>query len=185
MLTVDVSTLETLARGWREAPQYTQQVLEAAMDTAVRAVRDAVVDKTMDEHNASGQTRESIFDEMHATPAGVLGVVGSASPVARFLELGTKPHKHPFERRHKSFVGPLPKSRRLEAVEQWVGQKLNITEEKARRRVAFAVLRKIARDGMAPKRPFARALEMAQPQIAQAFEDAAGQIADYLAGGAA
>lgn len=166
MLTVDVSTLETLARGWREAPQYTQQVLETAMDTAVRAVRDTVVDETMPK--ASGLTRESVFDEIHTTPAGVLGVVGSASPVAAFVELGTRPHMPP-----------------IAALQPWVSEVLGIREPKNNRRVAYLVARKIARVGTPAQRPFARALEMAQPQIAQAFEDAAGQIADYLAGGSA
>ncbi|WP_238947531.1 hypothetical protein [Vandammella animalimorsus] len=158
-----LGALDAITRGLREAPEQTRQILEATMHQVTLLVQREAQENMP---RASGLTAASIGSEVHSTPAGVLGVVGSASPVAAFVELGTKPHMPP-----------------IDAIQPWVKAVLGIAEPKENRRVAYLVARKIAAHGTEAKRPLGRAAEAMQPQVVRLFEDAAAQIAQRLVGG--
>ncbi|RMX19072.1 HK97 gp10 family phage protein [Vandammella animalimorsus] len=158
-----LGALDAITRGLREAPDETRRLLAAAMHQATLLVLHEAQENMP---RASGDAWRSIGSEVHSTPAGVLGVVGSASPVAAFVELGTKPHMPP-----------------IDAIQPWVKAVLGIADPKENRRVAYLVARKIAAHGTEAKRPLGRAAEAMQPQVVRLFEDAAAQIAQRLVGG--
>lgn len=60
------------------------------------------------------------------------------APYASFVEYGTRPHFPP-----------------VEPIAEWVSSRLTINDAKERRRVAFAIAHKIAKEGLEP-RPYLR-----------------------------
>ncbi|MEN5179203.1 hypothetical protein ABE501_05400 [Comamonas testosteroni] len=162
---ISIGDLATYARGLREAPEATQQIVEATMHQATLLLQRETQENIP---RVTGITAGSFVPDVFTTPAGVLGVVSSSQPSAVFLELGTKPHMPP-----------------VAAMEPWVRAVLGIREPKEVKRVAFLVARKIAKHGTEPQRPLERATLATEGQIVAMFETAAGQIAQLLAGGAA
>ncbi|MBO1249379.1 hypothetical protein J1777_05940 [Comamonas denitrificans] len=165
-LSISIAGLDGLARGLREAPGYTDQVLQAAMlEATLLAQREWQENMP---RGATGLTAGSIHSDVSSTPAGVLGVVGSSQPSAVWVELGTRPHMPPSE-----------------ALQPWVKAVLGIHDPKEVRNVAFLVARKIARHGTPAQRPMARAVEATEGQIIAIFERAAAQVAAHIAEGSA
>lgn len=164
-LSIGIGNLAAISKGFREAPDFTRQVLTATMTEAT-----LLVEREWKENlpRVSGLTAQSITSDVASSPAGVLGVTGSSQPSALFLELGTKAHMPP-----------------IEALVPWVKAVLGIVDPKEVRNVAFLVARKIARTGTKAQRPAERAIEVVEGQVVAMFERAAGQIAAHLAGGAA
>lgn len=156
--------LDSLQRGFVQAPDVTRRELLASMTQGTLLVEREVKDGMP---RVTGMTAASVVSDAFATPMGVLGTVGSSQPSATFLELGTKPHMPP-----------------VEALIPWVKAVLGV-EPKRARSVAFLVARKIARKGTKPKRPFDKAIAATEGQVLRLFEDAAGRVAAHLAGGAA
>ncbi len=164
-MTLSAQALQTLERGLREAPQLLHEVLLPVMTQVTKSLEGNVADAMPT--GVSGNTRRSITSDAFSTPAGVLGVVGSNQPAALFVELGTKPHMPP-----------------VKALIPWVQAVLGV-EPKRAPGVAFLVARKIARVGTKAQRPFANTLAAQQGQIVRAFEDAAAELAQRMAGGLA
>ena len=163
-LSISIAGLDGLARGLREAPGYTDQVLQAAMlEATLLAQREWQENMP---RGATGLTAGSIHSDVSSTPAGVLGVVGSSQPSAVWVELGTRPHMPPSE-----------------ALQPWVKAVLGIHDPKEVRNVAFLVARKIARHGTPAQRPMARAVEATEGQIIAIFERAAAQVVAHIAEG--
>lgn len=152
--------LVALRRGFEAAADYTQKQLLDGMSEAValleREAKDAMP-------AVSGLTRGSITSDTFSTPAGVLGVVGSASIAAAAVELGTRPHMPP--------VAPIAR---------WVQEKLGVPADRAHG-VAFAVARKISRVGTKAQRPFERTLRRQMGALTRIFEQRAQNVADHLA----
>lgn len=165
-LSISIAGLDGLARGLREAPGYTDQVLQAAMYEATLLAQREWQENMPS--GATGLTAGSIHSDVSSTPAGVLGVVGSSQPSALWVELGTKAHMPPSE-----------------ALQPWVKAVLGIHDPKEVRNVAFLVARKIARHGTPAQRPMARAVEATEGQIIAIFERAAAQVAAHIAEGSA
>ncbi len=165
-LSISIAGLDGLARGLREAPGYTDQVLQAAMYEATLLAQREWQENMP--RGATGLTAGSIHSDVSSTPAGVLGVVGSSQPSALWVELGTKAHMPPSE-----------------ALQPWVKAVLGIHDPKEVRNVAFLVARKIARHGTPAQRPMARAVEATEGQIIAIFERAAAQVAAHIAEGSA
>lgn len=166
--------LDALERGFRQAPAVARRELLAAMREATLLLEADVVGRYSEPGpkgaKHTGATRASIASDAFATPAGVLGVVGSASPVAAFIELGTRGAPR----------GWPP----LEPLLQWVHDVLGLGGEEAEG-AARGIQRKIHARGT-PARPFfAQALEKNEAAVGRMFEDAAGRIAAQLTGGAA
>lgn len=160
-LEISAPALDAIQRGAEQAPALVQRELLAMM-TVVTIGLEGEVKDAMPKH--SGVTANSIHSDAFASPAGVLGVVGSAQPAALFVELGTKPHMPP-----------------VEALVPWVRNVLGVEERKARS-VAYLIARKIAREGTPARIPFRGTLERMAPQIGREFETAAGRIAQQLWG---
>lgn len=82
--------LDAWQRGLREAPKMAQREMLAAMEEATMLLEQDV--KTLGHYpRDTGLTQDGISRAVSfSQPVGVLGVVGSASPVAAFLEFGTK-----------------------------------------------------------------------------------------------
>lgn len=163
-LSISIAGLDGLARGLREAPGYTDQVLQAAMYEATLLAQREWQENMP--RGATGLTAGSIHSDVSSTPAGVLGVVGSSQPSAVWVELGTRPHMPPSE-----------------ALQPWVKAVLGIHDPKEVRNVAFLVARKIARHGTPAQRPMARAVEATEGQIIAIFERAAAQVVAHIAEG--
>lgn len=163
-LSVSLGDLQSFARGLRDAPEYTDQVLQAAMTEATLLLQREWQENLS---RVSGITAASIASDVASTPAGVLGIVSSSQPSALFVELGTRPHMPP-----------------VEAIEPWVKAVLGISDPKQAKSVAFLVARKIARHGTPAQHPMARAAQATEGQITAMFERAAAQVAQHLIGGA-
>ena len=163
MAAVSISAygLDALARGFAAAPDMARAELLETMHEATmlleREVKDAMP-------AVSGLTRASITADAWSTPAGVLGVVGSAQISAAAVELGTRPHMPP-----------------VQALVPWVQEKLGVPAKDARS-VAFLVARKIARSGTPAQAPFQRTLQRQASALQRLFEGAAQRIATRLAG---
>ncbi len=162
-LSISMGDLQTFRRGLREAPEYTEGVLQEAMTEATLLMQREWQENLP---RASGLTAASITSDVASTPAGVLGVVGSSQPSALFLELGTGPHMPP-----------------VQALEPWVKAVLGVRDPKEIKSVAFLVARKIAREGTPARYPMARAAQSVESQVLAMVERAAAQVAEYLVGG--
>lgn len=168
-LSISISGLDAIAQGLREAPAFTDQVLQATMHEATLRMENEWKE-TLFEHTASGKTRESISSDVASTPVGVLGVVGSSQPSAVFIELGTRPH----------WIGEKGR----EALGEWAVTRLGVSKKEAPR-VAYAIATKIAREGTPAQYPMAKSAAAVEGEILAMFERAVGRIAEHLAGGKA
>jgi hypothetical protein len=166
---MSAQALVTLHRAFKEAPQLAERELMAAMTEATMLLQREVTEYIP--RGATGLTAASVTSDVFSTSAGVLGVVGSSQPSALFVEAGRRPGKG------------VSKDGQ-EALGAWAKAVLGVSEEE-KKGVVFLIARKIKRDGIVAKRPFARALEDCGPEIDRMFEEAAGRIAGQLAGGAA
>ncbi|WP_423458030.1 hypothetical protein [Ottowia sp. VDI28] len=162
-LSISVGDLASIARGMRQAPEYTNEVLQATMTEATLLTQREWQENLP---RVTGLTANSITSDIASTPAGVLGIVSSSQPSAVFIELGTKPHMPP-----------------VAALVPWVKAVLGIRDPKEAESTAFLVARKIAREGTPARHPGAQALSAVTGQVVAMFERAAAQIAKHLVGG--
>lgn len=157
---IDASDLAALQRGFAAAPEFTRERLLTAMTEATlyleREVKDAFP-------AVSGLTRASITSDAFSTPAGVLGVVGSASPAVAAVELGTRPHMPP-----------------VQAILLWVQDKFGLSGEEAEG-LAWGVARKIKARGTQGQGHFRRTLAGATGTLTSIFQGAVQDIAQHLA----
>ncbi|HSV81487.1 MAG TPA: hypothetical protein VLK85_20005 [Ramlibacter sp.] len=157
--------LAVLTRGFAQSPEVTQRELLSAMHEATLLVEREVKENI--HTGATGLTRASVTSDSSSTATGVLGVVGSSSPAATFVELGTKPHMPPSQ-----------------ALIPWVRAVLGVDAKRAPG-VAFLVARKIARVGTKAQKPFERAITAQEAAVVRRFELAASKVAEHLAGSGA
>lgn len=157
---IDASGLAALQRGFERAPEFTRERLLTAMTEATlyleREVKDAFP-------AVSGLTRASITADAFSTPAGVLGVVGSASPAVAAVELGTKPHMPP-----------------VAAILLWVQDKFGLSGEEAES-MAWGVARKIRARGTKGQGHFQKTLAGATGTLTSIFQGAVQDVAQHLA----
>ncbi|MFT4243556.1 MAG: hypothetical protein QM569_14885 [Acidovorax sp.] len=165
-MSISLGGLQSFARGLREAPAYTDQVLQETITEATLLLQREWQENMP--RGASDLTVASITSDVASTPAGVLGVVGSSQPSALFVELGTRPHMPP-----------------AQALEPWIKAVLGIRDPKEVKSVAFLVARKIAREGTPAQYPMRRAAQATEGQIVALFERAADKVMAHMAGGGA
>ena len=96
----------------------------------------------------------------------ILGVVGTPIRYAWPVELGRRPG------------GRMPP---VEPIADWAVAQLGIEREEARG-VAFAIARKIAREGTEGAGMFRAGLEAAEPEMTAALRRGVARIASWLAG---
>ncbi|MBF9263391.1 HK97 gp10 family phage protein [Acidovorax cattleyae] len=156
-----MSGLDALQRGFAQAPDVTRRELLAAMTEGTLLMEREIKDRLP---RVTGMTAASVASDAFATPVGVIGTVGSSQPSATFLELGTRPHMPP-----------------VDALVPWVRAVLGV-DRKRERSVAYLVARKIARRGTKAQRHFAEGAAATEGQVLRRLEDAAGNVAAFLAG---
>lgn len=162
MIRVDLPNSVELAAAWRRAPDIVRDELVAAMDESLIGLQAEVQDLTP--VGATGLLRESeIAQPVQSLADQVIGVVGTSLNYAEAVELGTKPHFPP-----------------VEALEDWVKQKLGVADKDVPR-VAFLVARKISLTGTPAAGMFHRGLNNVRAAIAQRFEQATRRIVERLA----
>lgn len=162
---IDTGNLKDLQAALERAPQIVREELETAVTEA-----DLLLEREVQQRmpTAHGTLRASVFHREEVSDAGVIGLVSTPLDYAVPVELGSKPHFPP-----------------VEALIDWVRQKLGVKSEKMARGVAFAVARKISVRGTAAQRPFGLTFQAEEAQVRSIFDRAAARIAERMAGGAA
>ena len=110
-----------------QAPAITAKHLRIATHKSTALLLREVVEATPT--GAHQLLRKSIFQDVQVSESGFLGVVGTASPYAIPVELGTRPHFPP-----------------IEPLKDWVVAKLGVDVAHAGS-VAYLIARKISRQG--------------------------------------
>jgi hypothetical protein len=157
MMQISAYSLVQLEAGFRQAPELTERELTATM-TLVTQVLEGQVKDGMPKR--TGLTAGSVTSDVWSEPAGVLGVVGSASPVALFIEEGTRPHEI------RAING--------KALAFALGEGGPVMFAKA-----------VHHPGTKAQKIFANTLERHEADVLREFENAAARIAQAMTGGAA
>lgn len=162
---VDLRGAVELSDMFRRAPDLCREELTRAMLEAELLLQREVKELTPVGVGGAGGLRGSVT-ALTPQVAGdsVLGVVGSPLNYAEPVEMGTRPHFPP-----------------VEPLEDWVRQKLDVTEDEVPG-VALAIARKIAARGTPAVGMFHRAFAANRPQVAQMFEAARARIVHRLGG---
>lgn len=162
-MNIDADALVALRRAFEQAPEVAKLQAEVAITESVKAVQAEVVEQFP--RGQVGNTYMSFTTDVARLDGGVVGVVGSSAPVAAYVELGTKPHRPPWE-----------------PIALWAQNKLGLGEVEAKS-LAFGIAGKIAKVGTPARTPLLNALQAMQPQIEVSFEAAAARLVAHLAGG--
>jgi hypothetical protein len=161
---ISYPALDAIQRGFEQAPELTERELLATM-TKVTMILEGQVKDAMPKR--TGLTAGSVTSDAFSVPGGVLGVVGSASPVALFIEEGTKPHEiRAINAKALSFpfgVGPLRPGGSFGSI----------------------FVKSVHHPGTKAQHIFANTLAGHEGDVIREFEDAAWRIADAMTGGAA
>jgi len=178
-ISLTFSALDKIAQGLENSPKMAQRELLAAMAWSTGLLERETIEafpksKEVPVHpkakhtpkRSPGETAQTIHSDYSSSPAGVLGVVGSAAPVAAFVELGTRPHTiRPKDAKALAFfMGGTA-----------IASPLGVKD-------AFKVAKSVKHPGTDPNPVFARTLEQNTGQIIRRFEDAADAIARNLLG---
>ncbi|HHJ80939.1 MAG TPA: HK97 gp10 family phage protein [Candidatus Tenderia electrophaga] len=150
---------------WQQAPDITREVLDSVTREASEFLEGETKDLTPigASGGGGGGLRDSIrAQEPEILANNVIGVVGTASPYAIPVELGTKPHFPPIE--------PLI---------DWVRAKLDVPERDVSQ-VAFQIARKISWRGTVAVGMFHRAYSMNEMQVKNKYSNATARIVERL-----
>lgn len=159
-LTIGLQGGAELARAFAAAPEIVaDELTAAAWEASLLLEREAQELTPTGVHGAAGLKGSIAAKEPRVLADNVIGEVGTASPYAVPVELGTKPHFPP--------VQPLA---------DWAQHKLGIPAADAYR-VGFLIARKIARQGTQGAFMFTRAFDSNQAQVRRMFEAARARIA--------
>lgn len=161
MLTIQ-SNLPQLEALWQHAPELTRAVLTASMTEAVFLLEREVIERTPEGIGGAAGLRGGIAAVPPSlsldTPGDVIGLVVGTAAHTLPIELGTKPHFVP-----------------IQPLQDWVEYKLGL-EGKEAKSVAFAISRKIGKDGTEGKFMFRDAFAQNEDQVKQILETAVQRI---------
>jgi hypothetical protein len=157
MMSISAPALATLQRAFVEAPALAERELYATMVAVTQAMEGEVKDAMP---KRTGLTAASVNSDTYSTPEGAIGVVGSASPIALFIEEGTRPHEI--------------RAVRAKALAFNLGEGGPLVFAKV-----------VHHPGTKAQHIFANTLDRNEGNIVRQFENAAGRIAEQMAGGAA
>lgn len=160
-LTITLHGWEQLQQAFSMAPEIVREELGAFAHAATQHLRSEVVDRTP---AAMGTLRASIHGSVERMADGVLGVVGTVQPYAVPVELGTKPHFPP-----------------VQALEDWVRQKLGLSGKEARS-AAFLIARKISKKGTKGHFMFRDAFKVNAGEVQRQFDQAVSRIVARIGG---
>jgi hypothetical protein len=157
MMSISAPALATLQRSFVEAPALAERELYGTMVAVTQALEGEVKDAMP---KRTGLTAASVNSDAYSTPAGAIGVVGSASPIALFIEEGTKAHEI--------------RAVRAKALAFSLGEGGPMVFAKV-----------VHHPGTKAQHIFANTLDRNEGQIVRHFENAAERIAQHMAGGVA
>lgn len=135
---------DELVAAWEAAPEIASAQLEVFMHAATQFLEGEVKERTPGAH---GTLKQSVSSEVSNLSDAVIGVVGSPLSYALPVEIGTRPHFPP-----------------VAAIEDWVKVKLGLGGPEAHG-VAFAIARKIAKQGTKGAFMFRNALEASRAEL--------------------
>lgn len=132
-LHLDTSELNELAAYWQKSPKYVGDEVNVFMISATEHLEGEWKERAR--VGASGGNGGGYRSSISAQPVQrlsdrVIGTVGTFSPYAIPIELGTKPHMPP-----------------VQPIQDWVRSKLGIYDEDEQEGIAWAIAKKIQRDG--------------------------------------
>lgn len=160
---IDADSLGQYQKLWAQAPDVALQEMRRFIETWVAHLQGEVQQRTP---TNQGTLRKSIIGNVREVRGfGIEGVVGTPLNYAVAVELGTKPHMPP--------VWPLV---------LWAQQKLGVRGADALS-AAYAVARKIAREGTEGQFMFRDTFEANEAAIARGFTETVRRIALRIAGG--
>lgn len=160
---IDIGGIETISRAWSQAPEIAQRELAAATFEAGLLLERETKEETP--VGASGLLRQSIATrEPQILGDQVIGLTGTSVAHAVPVELGTRPHFPP-----------------IQPLEDWARAKLGLSEDEAEG-VAYAIARKISREGTKGAHMFQRAFDGNRDQVGRIYEAAGARIRDRLGG---
>lgn len=162
---IDTTAFTDLAKAWKRAPDVVLDELDKAISVSTGMLHAEVVDNTP--VGASGGSGAglagSISYVISRGAADVTGIVGTPSPYAVPVELGTKPHMPP--------VAPIV---------SWVKAKLGIEDEDKAEHVAQRIAWKIKAHGTEGQFMFRDSLDRLRPSIERSLNDAAETVIKRL-----
>jgi len=166
MRTLDVSfdmkQANILVKGFERAPEITQTELYKAAMLSTMLLEREIKENTPRGVGAGGGLAGSINSRVTTPGDAIVGVVGSPLNYAEPVELGSKPHFPP-----------------VQAIEDWVNMKLG-KGGKEGRSMAFAIARKISREGTKGAFMFETGLEDNEEQIQGFFDTAVANISTQI-----
>lgn len=165
---IELNGFDELHALWQQAPEITVDELETTTWLASELLEGEIKELTPvgASGGGGGGLRDSISAEDPVVLANqVIGVVGTSSPYAVPVELGTKPHFPP-----------------LEPLKDWVRARLTNVAESEVDGVALAIARKIAARGTLAVGMFHRGFAYSERQISGMYEDAMIRIVNRMAG---
>lgn len=164
-LTIDIQGGVELARAFAEAPDVVaDEMVAAAWEASLLLEREVQELTPTGVHGASGLKGSIAAKEPRVLADNVIGEVGTASPYAYPVELGTVPHFPP-----------------VKPIAEWAQHKLGVPAKDADR-VGFLIARKISKQGTQGAFMFTRAFEGNRAQVQRMFDEARRRIARRLVG---
>jgi hypothetical protein len=154
---VEAFNVERVAAMFEASPRIMLDELLTAMDEVTQQLQGEVADRAPKNY---GALAGSIFGEQRLEGEGVLGVVASPLPYAKYVELGTRPHFPPPQK-----------------LEDYVRQRFGLTDEEDIKRAAYLVARKIGWYGTPAYGMFNRAFVANKAQVERRFEMAVDRTA--------
>ena len=153
------SDLPLLIQLFNEAPEIAEEETVATLWEALLLLEREVADRTPVGVGGAAGLKGSIFaSRPEVTDTAVVGLVSSSMAHALPVELGTKPHFPP--------ITPL---------RDWAEKKLGIDPGESKH-VAFAIARKIAREGTKGAAMFQKAMQENEEQVLAMMENVVPRI---------
>lgn len=165
-LTIDASQIKGLKALWSLAPEIVGDEMYRVVVEADQFLKGEVqqgLPRGAGAIAGGAGLAGSIFTEEQRLADSVIGAVASPLLYAEYVELGTRPHMPP-----------------IQPLEDWVEAKLNITDPREKRSVAFLIARKISRVGTKPNGTWQRVFDANQSNIEVRFAQGVDRILDRL-----
>lgn len=161
---IDLHSAEALIAAFEEAPDIVEEELYGATWEASLFLQREVQERTPVGVGGGGGLKGSISAREPGRIAdGVIGAVATSLAHAAPVELGTKPHMPP-----------------VKPIEDWARIKLGLDPQEAKG-AAFAIARKIAREGTEGAFMFTETFEEGEDQVQAIFGQALERIAARMA----
>lgn len=153
-VTIDTRQLDALIADFPHLTSAAVEELDKALTQALAVAETEVIARTPVNFGLLRQSWQTT--QTHTSPTAAMGAVVSNWPYAAAVEYGRKPGKMP----------------PVDAIELWVRRKLQISDDKRARSVAFVIARAIGRRGTVGRYMAQLGLSAAQPYVIKLFDEA-------------